>query len=288
MARVKILGSAAAEGIPAIFCNCRVCQEAWKNGGKDVRMRAAYQLSDRVRVDFGPDSLAQEYRFALHSENLRHLFITHSHEDHFYPSLLNYRKPGFSVVPEDNILKIYGNPGVIRQISLHFWEKNHAAFGGDYQKYRLQLVPLQLFQAVELPDDDMTFFPLLADHFYKDTEIPNIYAFRIGKSWGLIANDTGYYPDDTWRFLEEQKFVFDLVISDCTGGILDNSRGHHSGKYMLAVKERLQSIGSVIPGKTRYVINHFSHNGQATHAELEEHFTPHGLEVAYDGMEIEF
>ena len=62
MAQIQILGSAAAEGIPAIFCNCRVCTEAWKNGGKDIRMRAAYKLNDEVRIDFGPDSLAQEYK----------------------------------------------------------------------------------------------------------------------------------------------------------------------------------------------------------------------------------
>ena len=45
MAKIQILGSAAAEAIPAIFCNCRVCREAWKNGGKDMRLRAAYTLS---------------------------------------------------------------------------------------------------------------------------------------------------------------------------------------------------------------------------------------------------
>ena len=79
MAKIQILGSAAAEAIPAIFCNCRVCREAWKNGGKDMRLRAAYKLNDHVRIDFGPDSIAQEYRYQLHSENLKHLFITDFH-----------------------------------------------------------------------------------------------------------------------------------------------------------------------------------------------------------------
>ena len=57
--------------------------------------RAAYKLNDHVRIDFGPDSLAQEYKFKLHSEKLKHLFITHSHEDHLYLNLLNYRMPRF-------------------------------------------------------------------------------------------------------------------------------------------------------------------------------------------------
>ena len=67
MSTIQLLGSAAAEAIPAIFCDCRICREAWRLGGKDVRMRTAYKLNDHVRVDFGPDTLAQEYRFELHS-----------------------------------------------------------------------------------------------------------------------------------------------------------------------------------------------------------------------------
>ena len=72
-----------------------------------------------------------------------------------------------------------------------------------------------------------------------------------------------------------------------TGGILDLERGHMSGKYVLMTKERLEKIGSVTDS-TQYFINHFSHNGQATHAELEAHFNPFGIQVCYDGLKIDF
>ena len=62
MKKVTILGSAAAEGIPAMFCNCRVCVEAWKNGGKDIRLRMAYKFNEHVRVDFGPDTQKRRKR----------------------------------------------------------------------------------------------------------------------------------------------------------------------------------------------------------------------------------
>lgn len=278
MKKVTILGSAAAEGIPAMFCNCRVCVEAWKNGGKDVRMRTAYKLNEHVRVDFGPDTLAQEFKYQLHSENLRHLFITHSHEDHFYPWLLNYRMPGFSVVPEGNLLNIYGNPGVMDAMNVHF-----AKHRCDYRKFRLNPVLITAFEPVELPEEDMTFYPMYANHM--PTEKPMIYAIRYENKWVLIANDTGVFPEEDWKFLEEKKFRFDLVISDCTGGLLDYRDGHMSGKFVLETKRRLEALGC-IDGKTRYVINHFSHNGRATHAELEAHYNPYGIEVGFDGMEL--
>ena len=278
MKKVTILGSAAAEGIPAMFCNCRVCVEAWKNGGKDIRMRTAYKFNEHVRVDFGPDTLAQEFKYQLHSENLRHLFITHSHEDHFYSWLLNYRMPGFSVVPEGNLLNIYGNPGVMDAMNVHF-----AKHRCDYWKFRLNPVLITAFEPVELPEEDMTFYPMHANHM--PTEKPMIYAIRYEDKWVLIANDTGVFPEEDWKFLEEKKFRFDLVISDCTGGLLDYRDGHMSGKFVLETKRRLEALGCV-DGKTRYVINHFSHNGRATHAELEAHYNPYGIEVGFDGMEL--
>ena len=288
MAEIQILGSAAAEGIPAIFCDCRVCREAWKNGGRDVRMRTAYKLSDAVRVDFGPDSLAQEYKFQLHSERLRHIFFTHSHEDHCIPDLLTYRMPGFSVVDEGNILNLYGNAGVIHLLQQFFWKKSYRQFNGDFGRFRLQLHLLEAYTPVVLEEEDMEFHPIPADHQLKDfAELPQIFVFRSGASWGMIANDTGFFRDEVWQYLEEKKYRLDLVISDCTGGVRDYERGHMSGKFVLETKRRLEAMGSVT-GSTRYFINHFSHNGQATHAELEAYYNPHGIEVAYDGLIIKF
>jgi len=249
-------------------------------------MRAAYKINDHVRIDFGPDSVAQEFKYQLHSENLKHLFITHNHEDHWVCDPLVYRMPGFSVVEPDNILNIYGNPGVIRALYKFFWNK--LSFNGDLKKFRFNPVVLESFKPVLLEEEDMEFYPLNADHMLgMPGEIPQFYVFRCGSSWAMVANDTGYFREETWQFLEEKKFKFDLVISDCTGGVRDIERGHMSGKWVVMTKERLEKIGSV-SASTQYYINHFSHNGNATHAELEEHFNPHGIQVCYDGLTIDF
>lgn len=274
--KIRILGSAAAEGIPAYFCNCSVCRKAKKNGGKDIRRRTVYELHEQVRIDFGPDTLWQEQSFNLDSSKLRHLFITHSHEDHLYSKILGYRRKGFSILDPDNILNVYGNFAVMSKIQ--------NSLGDNLPACQLNLVQIEDFYPVEIPELDMKFYPLTADH--APNEKPYFFAFRIGGKYGMIANDTGYFPEMSWDFIKSKEFKFDVVIADCTGGTQPYERGHMGGETVIKVKERLKKIGA-INNKSRFIANHFSHNGKAVHAELEAFFNPHGIEVGFDGMEIQ-
>lgn len=281
---LTILGSAAAEGIPAMFCGCPLCMKAAELGGKDHRYRTAYKINDRVRIDFGPDTIAQEYKFNLHSERMRHLFITHPHEDHLYCNLLRYRMPGFSAVPEGNTLTIYGSRGTIAEIMKNLWEGN--GYRGDSDRFQIKTVIFDYFEVLKPEGEDMEVIPLPASHYFDRPSVqPAIFVIRSGAKWILIANDTGTFPDPTWNFLEEKKFLFDLVICDCTYGTRTDGYGHMGGKAVLDVKERLEKMGSVTK-ETKFVVNHFTHNAQNTHEDLEAYFNPHGILVGYDGMEL--
>jgi len=83
------------------------------------------------------------------------------------------------------------------------------------------------------------------------------------------------------------KIHFDVVIADSTCGFHDCRDCHMGGKYVLEFHDRLVKLGAV-DSKTRYVINHFSHNGGALHADLEARFNPLGIEVGFDGMVIPY
>ena len=273
---VTILGSAAAEGIPAIFCDCETCKKAWELGGKDIRMRTAYKLNDRVRIDFGPDQLAQEYRFKLHSERLRHLIITHPHEDHLYAESLEYRHPGFSILNPDNQLKIYGNPAVLQLI-------RSKLVCGDKDR-QLKLVQFGLFTPMEIPEEDITIYPMAANHSLGGDA--NIFVIRQGDKHLLIGNDTGFPNEETWKFLAALKRHLDIVILDATGGPYIEYRSYHmSGHVPAEFRDRLVQLG-LADGRTKAYVNHFSHNGRANHAELEAFYNPLGFQVGYDGCVI--
>ena len=90
--KLQFLGTAAAEGIPALFCNCPACQYAYKIGGKEIRMRAGAMLDDVIKIDFGPDSYAQMLANHLDYTRVHTLLVTHSHPDHLAVDELGYSR----------------------------------------------------------------------------------------------------------------------------------------------------------------------------------------------------
>ena len=72
---IRILGTAAAEGWPAVFCGCQTCRRARAAGGKDLRSRASVQIDDVFKIDLPPDTYSQAARFGLDLSVLKHLFF---------------------------------------------------------------------------------------------------------------------------------------------------------------------------------------------------------------------
>lgn len=52
---IRYLGTAAAEGFPALFCQCDTCRRAAAKGGKNIRTRSSVLVNDTVLLDMGPD-----------------------------------------------------------------------------------------------------------------------------------------------------------------------------------------------------------------------------------------
>lgn len=44
--KIKYLGTAAAEGVPAIFCRCEVCRKSKAAGGRNIRTRSQSIIDD--------------------------------------------------------------------------------------------------------------------------------------------------------------------------------------------------------------------------------------------------
>lgn len=57
--KLRYLGTAAAEGVPAVFCPCPACAHARKVGGKEVRTRSGAIVDDALKLDFPGDAYMQ-------------------------------------------------------------------------------------------------------------------------------------------------------------------------------------------------------------------------------------
>ena len=89
--KIKFLGTAAAEGCPAVFCNCENCKKAARLGGKDLRTRSQILVNNDLLVDLPPDTYYHKMAYSLDLSAVKTLLVTHSHMDHFYPMELSMR-----------------------------------------------------------------------------------------------------------------------------------------------------------------------------------------------------
>ena len=275
--KLLYLGTAAAEGIPAIFCTCPVCMEAREKKGKNIRTRSQALLDGKILFDFPPDSFSHYIASGFTAADfpaIRHVFITHSHMDHYYPDELHLRRAPFVISEPVETLHIYGNLAVERGlVNLQKTEK-----AAPCNKFRYA----KPFEIIEVDDYHVT--PLPALHSRKEECL--FYAVEYGKKAMLYAHDTGIFPGPVWSYFLKAKPHFNLVSLDCTMMVHKDGDNHMGIPDCIEVRERLVTMGAA-DAKTVFVLNHFSHNGGLNHDDLCKVAEKENFVVSYDGMEIE-
>ncbi|HOJ11241.1 MAG TPA: MBL fold metallo-hydrolase [Clostridiales bacterium] len=266
-------GTSAAEGFPALFCECRHCQKARELGGKNVRTRTSCLIDDQYLIDFPPDTYMHVLHGKLKLSKIKHIIVTHSHEDHFQPYELLMRRPPFAYPGEDEILYVYGNDGVYEKFV-------QAGCTNENNKKYLQYV--HVYPGKQFKAGEANVLPLRADHT-NGNEICHIYIINIGEKHLLYGHDTGYFPEETWEALRSIKL--DGVILDCTCGTIECERGHMGITANVKVKERLIEQGSA-DEKTTFIVTHFSHNCGPLYDDMVKLAGENGFIATFDGMEI--
>lgn len=279
--KLQYLGTAAAEALPAIFCNCPTCVTARARGGKNIRGRSGAVLDGSLMIDFPPDIYMHSLNLKLNMNAIRDIVVTHSHMDHFDAVELTTASPEYYAHNGENAhpFQIYGNGNVGRALR----EGILGEFG-----HPVDFLPYHRVRAYQpFCVQDFTFTPLPALHALGDpTEDAFIYLIqKDGKSL-LYANDTGIFYDEVFDYLKKTGVMLNLVSFDCTFGKLPDGKNHMGIPDNLQVQQRLARQGNV-GESTRYVITHFSHNCGSCHEELVEAAAQYGYTVAYDGMQVE-
>lgn len=275
--KFQYLGTAAAEGLPAMFCQCEICRRSLQAGGRNLRTRSQAVIDDSLLLDFPPDTCVHVMQRQIPLHKIHSCLITHNHSDHLYAPDLEMRGEGFAHLEDGAPFLLYGTTPAGREIQdainrFHLDRQNRVFFR-----------PVTPYVTFSLEGYAVT--PLKANH--DPACSPVFYLISDGEKCILYANDTGWFPEETWEYLAEYRPHLDFVSLDCTGAL---QKGWWNGHMCLETNEkvmdRLRELGCA-DGTTAACIHHFSHNGGATYDDLVTPAREKGFLVAYDSMVVE-
>lgn len=279
--KIKYLGTAAAEGIPAIFCECENCIKSRVLGGRNIRTRSQAILDDKILIDFPADTYLHFLRDSIPLTKIKTCIITHSHEDHLYPSEIAMRKDGFAHVDSDEPLTFYATESGFNMIKERIAKDDIP----ESDVRAVKIAPFEQFDA-----EGYKIMPIKASH----DERTNPVVFAIEKDGKSIfyCNDTSELCDESMERLRAftKKKAFDVISFDCTEANREIVPyvGHLSLNKCIDMRDGFISDG-IADKKTMFVLNHFSHNGtDVVYDEFSKIAEKENFITSYDGMELEF
>lgn len=278
--KIKILGTGAAEGVPAPFCKCRFCEYSRKHLDKELRKRSSVLVDDILLVDFGPDILWNSLAHKVEYCNIKYIIFSHSHFDHFCISSLllaskKYRENKISVP-----IVLVGSEQLFQKLQnlMHVMEINGDDFWSNY-KFIIGR------QGDKILLGNYTVEVISSTH--SKTEECFLYLIEDKKNTFFYSTDTTIYNVE--EIFGQYKGSIDLILSDCTYGIHSQNafRNRHMGvNDNFEIWKEMYNRG-LLKDTSKYILTHFSHDSMIPHRSMCDYTKKKNMEVAYDGMEIE-
>lgn len=277
--KIQYLGTAAAEGVPALFCECENCTRSRALGGRNIRSRSQALVDETILIDFPADTYMHFLLHSLPMHRLHTCLITHSHSDHLYPADLEMRRDFLAHLSDKATpMTFYSDRSgfdlITQEIRRHDLREN-------------EILCRLVIPFVPFPAEGYTITPLRANH--DPASSPVLYILeKDGKSL-FYSNDTGEYPEETWEYLKNRRSPLSLISLDCTEACRHSDfPGHLDLWRCLEVRKRLLADGAA-DENTIFVLNHFSHNGiGSVYEDFSKVAAEYGFLVSYDGMTVEF
>lgn len=287
--KMQFMGTGAGEGIPNPFCKCRICENARKTGGKEVRLRSSFRVSKEMMIDFGTDIFAECIRNHTDLFDLKYLLITHTHDDHFNPFNLFLK----SLVSRTNGEKVHiylnGDAyGVMAKYDFLGFHGDERFFTGN-TKDDFEFHQLHFWRQEKIGDYLVT--PIQGEHraFLESNSANYLIELPTGKRF-LYALDTGFYGEETLNFLKGVKLEY--LIIESTFGSADRGNMPYSHLDLNSVYylcDRLYQQNT-ITDQTQVYLTHINQEQDYTHEEMavecRKRKTPYQVTVAYDGLQI--
>lgn len=277
--KVTYLGTAAAEGVPALFCNCAFCKGVRTRGGRELRSRSQILIDGELSVDFPPDCFYHAGVLGADLSAIKYLLVTHSHMDHFYAHDFILRGYKYARNLTSETLDIYGNA----EVGEVFAECTRRELRADVAQ-NIRVHTLKAFEEVRF--GGYRVHTLEAKHSSKD---PLLFLIEKDNKRVLHLTDTGRLPEENYEYLAQiGGKPIDLIAFDCTflwGETEENAR-HMGIPENMRILARLEEMG-LADKNTLKVITHFSHNSAPTEEKLKRVEQEFGVIAAFDGMTLE-
>jgi phosphoribosyl 1,2-cyclic phosphate phosphodiesterase len=253
--KVTFLGTGTSQGIPVIGCTCEVCQSA---DPKDNRLRTSILLSKgpvNIAIDCGPDFRQQMLRAKV--DHLNAVLLTHEHNDHVI-GMDDVRPFNFS---SGTNMSIYATEEVQKKIKARF---------------------AYVFAANPYPGA-----PRLELHTIskdKDFWVKGIKVKPMEVLHGRLPV-LGFRFDD-FTYITDAKTITESELAKLKGTktLVLNALHHNIHHTHLSLSEALEWIKRIAP--ERAYLLHLSHK-MGCHKAINDQL-PEGVELAYDGLTLEF
>ena len=255
-ARVIVLGTGTSVGVPALGCDCEVCQSHHPRNNR-TRCAIVVQLDDaNILIDTPPDlrmQLLREKIPLIHS-----VIFTHEHADHLF-GLDDLRLFPFRL---GKAVPLFCDQKVEQRIRKSFdyaFQHREPTHPGSVPRLEFQRIGRD--QPFHLHGIEVTPIPMKhGPHF-------DVLGFRLGNF--AYCTDTNFIPEES---IEKLRGIDTFII----GALRDRPHPTHFNlEQAIAVAREI--------GPRQTYLTHVSHEleYEATNARL-----PAGIELAYDGLQL--
>lgn len=251
--KLTILGCGTSTGVPVIGCHCGVCASKTPQNKRTRSSLLIRSRGNNILIDTSTDLRTQALSNGL--ERVDAVLYTHPHADHIH-GIDDLR--AFNLAQDGMAIPCYGSDETISRIQTIF-DYIFKADGGDGWKPNLTTTvvssPFDLFGIEIIP----------VNVFHGQA---SILGYRIGRM--AYITDCSSIPPESIRLLEGTEVL-----------ILGALR-HKPHPTHFTIEQAIEASNAIRPART--ILTHLSHS---LDYPRDNPLLPEGIELAYDGMEIE-
>ena len=285
--KLTFLGTGAGETYPGYWCECPHCTYARKHRGKNLRTNSSMVIDEELLIDIGPSCFDNAARFGVNLSKIKTLLVTLPHEDHLQPQHLYWRNTDESLLPLTYVEKMrHGGPRFtdIPQLNIYgnsFVMETLRKSLDDMEELKINLHEIK--EGKEEKTDGYRILPVRGNHGSQQG-FSHSYIIQKDEKTLLYALDSGSYDEDQFALIQE--YQYDAVIMEGTTGLNEQYGGHMCLVNNIRIRERLKE-NKCLRENSRFLLTHLSPHWCPPHDWYESIVASEGLELAYDGLQIE-